>query len=400
MAAVLSRAGQLGIPVSPRRALDFGCGAGRITQALADRFDRCDGVDISTAMLRAARLHNHNPERCTYHLNTTADLRRFDTASFTFAYSTLVLQHMDPRLSRRYLGELLRLLETGGLLVFQLPTRRAATEPSTTAVRTPIAGRLVQGACRARLSIDAPALSLDANQEVAIKVSVENTSQYSWAALPDVRGRHRINLANRWLDEAGELLRRDDSRCPLPHDVAPGEQVDLMLGVNAPAFDGHYQLEFDLVQENVGWFGERESPTLRVPCYVSGGLPPRRHTVTAVAAPDVEPLFRERHPRVFAVLRATRIRDVYWSWRRGVDAIKARRDRVIVSLRTRVYEPIVPPLINWWKGRPFAPRMEMHCVPKADVLATLAANGGRVVYTEEELMPGGFQSCRYWVVKD
>jgi SAM-dependent methyltransferase len=400
VAAVLSRAERLAVSVSLRRALDFGCGAGRITQALAERFDRCDGVDISAAMLRAARFHNRHPQRCTYHLNTTADLRRFDTGSFTFAYSTLVLQHMEPRFSVRYLDELLRVLEPGGLLVFQLPSHRAATEPSAAVTRTPIAGCLPTRACRARLRVDAATLSLDANQEVAIKVSVENTSQSRWAALPNRRGGHRINLANHWLDAEGELVQRDDARCPLPHDVEPGTPVELMLGVHAPAFDGRYYLELDLVQENVGWFGQRGSPTLRVPCHVSGGLPPRPRTPKVLAAPHVDPPFRERHPRLFAVLRATGIRDLYWAWRRGVDNVKGRRDRAIVTVRTRAYDPVVPPLINWWRGRPFAPKMEMHCVPRADVLATLVASGGRVVFTEEELMPGGFQSCRYWVVKD
>src|SRR4051812_12772328 len=33
-------------------ALDFGCGAGRLTQALARRFVAAHGVDISEAMLR------------------------------------------------------------------------------------------------------------------------------------------------------------------------------------------------------------------------------------------------------------------------------------------------------------------------------------------------------------
>ena len=155
------------------------------------------------------------------------------------------------------------------------------------------------------------------------------------------------------------------------------------------------------MQENVGWFGERGSQTLRVPCRVTGGLQggPRSPTPKVVAAPEVEPLFRERHPRFFAVLQATGLRDVYWVWRRALDRVKGRRDRLIVSLKEHAYEPVIPPLINWWKGRPFAPKMEMHCVPRAEVAAILAENGGRVVDTDEELMPGGFQSCRYWVVK-
>jgi SAM-dependent methyltransferase len=400
IAAALWRAEQLGLRLSRRRALDFGCGVGRITQALADHFERCDGVDISTSMLEAARLHNRHPGRCTYHLNTAPDLRLFDAASFSFVYSTLVLQHMEPQYSQAYIRELLRVLAPGGLLVFQLPSHRAAQEPSADAARTEIVGRLPNIAFSARLAIDASALSLRASQEVTLKVTVENCSRHAWAALPDARGRYQINLANRWLDHNGELLQRDDARCPLPHDVSPGSRAELMLGINAPRFDGAYSLELDLVQENVCWFGERGSQTLRVPCRVTGGLPhvPRPSAPKVVAVANVA-RFRERHPRMFDVLRATGLRDAYWAWRRALDGVKGRRDRLIVSLKEHAFDPVVPPLVNWWKRRPFAPRMEMYCVPRAKVTAILAENGGRLVGTEEELMPGGFQSCRYWVVK-
>jgi hypothetical protein len=65
-----------------------------------------------------------------------------------------------------------------------------------------------------------------------------------------------------------------------------------------------------------------------------------------------------------------------------------------------VYEPYVPPVINWWNTLSFGPRMEMHCVPRAEILALVAEAGGRVVDVEEELMSGGYHSCRYWVKKD
>ena len=66
-----------------------------------------------------------------------------------------------------------------------------------------------------------------------------------------------------------------------------------------------------------------------------------------------------------------------------------------------VFFPVLRALlwVNWWKRQPFAPRMEMHCVPRSGVLAILAEGGGRLVDTQEELMPAGFQSCRYWVGK-
>src|SRR6187431_1600952 len=69
LAAVLQHAGALGINVSRERALDFGCGAGRMTQAMAAAFERADGVDISRSMLETARRHNRFASRCVYHLN-------------------------------------------------------------------------------------------------------------------------------------------------------------------------------------------------------------------------------------------------------------------------------------------------------------------------------------------
>ena len=170
IAAALARAEQLGVRRSRRRALDFGCGVGRITQALADHFERCDGVDISTSMLEAARLNNRHPDRCTYHLNDKPDLGLFDAATLQLrAIRRWCCSTWSRRYSERYIRELLRLLAPDGLLVFQLPSHRAARRTSADAARTEIAGRLPRRAFSARLSIDAPALSLRAAQEVALE---------------------------------------------------------------------------------------------------------------------------------------------------------------------------------------------------------------------------------------
>jgi hypothetical protein len=227
--------------------------------------------------------------------------------------------------------------------------------------------------------------------------------------LPARRGRFQIKVANHWLTEAGAMFQRDDGRCPLPHDMPPASRVDVMLGVTAPRADGVYSLELDLVQENVCWFGERGSEVLRIPCRVVGGVAamPSSPSPAPTDAAAERP-FRERHPRVFHVLRVTRLRDAYWTWRRGLDTVKAARDRLIVGvreatyvpLRDRVHRQVIAPMINWWRRGPFAARMEMHCVPRSEVLSILASGGGRVVDVEEELFTRGYLSCRYWVCKD
>ena len=112
------------IPSGP--VLDFGCGVGRLTQALAEHFEEVVGVDISVSMIEKARKYNRHGARCQFVLNPLGDLRIFPDARFSFIYSSITLQHMRPRYSKRYLEELLRVLTPGGVLVFQLPSGLAA----------------------------------------------------------------------------------------------------------------------------------------------------------------------------------------------------------------------------------------------------------------------------------
>lgn len=105
-------------------ALDFGCGAGRLTQALARHFDRVTGVDISEGMLELARRHNSHGERVSYVLNTTDDLRQFADGQFDFVYSLITLQHMAPSYARRYIAEFVRITAPGGAILFQMPAVR------------------------------------------------------------------------------------------------------------------------------------------------------------------------------------------------------------------------------------------------------------------------------------
>ncbi len=101
-------------------ALDFGCGLGRLTQALADHFDAATGVDIASSMITQARSFNKHSDRCSYFLNEQPNLEQFASEHFDFVFTTLVLQHMPQRLQLSYISEFLRLLKPGGLSVFQV----------------------------------------------------------------------------------------------------------------------------------------------------------------------------------------------------------------------------------------------------------------------------------------
>jgi ubiquinone/menaquinone biosynthesis C-methylase UbiE len=112
------------IPLNRGMALDFGCGIGRLTQALAQEFDIVYGVDIAPTMIERAKQVNRFGERCRYVLNAQDDLQVFDDNSFDFIYTYIVLQHMPPDLMLRYLQEFIRILRPKGVLIFQVPLQR------------------------------------------------------------------------------------------------------------------------------------------------------------------------------------------------------------------------------------------------------------------------------------
>ncbi len=124
IAWVMNTIRSLGVNLRGSRALDFGCGVGRLTQALANHFQEVCGVDIAPSMIRLAEKYNRHGEQCRFYVNDRADLRLFDDATFDFIYTILTLQHMEPHYAKAYLKEFVRLLVPDGVLVFQVPSER------------------------------------------------------------------------------------------------------------------------------------------------------------------------------------------------------------------------------------------------------------------------------------
>jgi SAM-dependent methyltransferase len=279
------------------RALDFGCGVGRLTQALAERFRRCDGIDIAPSMIRRAEELNRFGSRCTYHLRRAPDLGLFEDDCFDFVYTILVLQHMPPALAAGYVREFVRVLKPGGALIFQLPADRIAVDFDAAGTTSRLQEKVPPGALEARLQLTpepAPQWVLEAGDQVPLYVSVTNEGGRAWQARGDGVGRFEIKLANRWLGRDGEVAVAEDGRTLLPHDVWPGSELTLPLLVTTPSDPGSYLLEIAIVQDGCEWrdgHGRMTAVVDVVPAASAGGEP--KILMFSLARPRVLELLEE-----------------------------------------------------------------------------------------------------------
>ncbi len=107
-----------GWPAGRALALDFGCGAGRLSRALAPHFERVIGVDVSASMLDAARTLNADVSNIEFRENASPRLEGIADASVDFVYSVMTLQHIPAHLAAGYVDEFFRVLAPGGVVSF------------------------------------------------------------------------------------------------------------------------------------------------------------------------------------------------------------------------------------------------------------------------------------------
>lgn len=262
---VMGKAGELGFPVRRDAALDFGCGVGRLTQALCEWFGQCRGVDIAPSMIEQARRYNRHGDKCEYVLNPNEDLRVFADNSFDLVYSNIVLQHMQPKYSGSYIREFLRVLRPGGLVVFQIPDHFVDTPAGP--VGPPAEAPMPDGGFRAGFVDHPTSFRGVAGQKTKVQVTVENLGDCTWPSAGDSEGRYAVQLGNHWLTPEGETVDWDDGRQPIPYDIAPQVRVQIAVAVTPPA-PGKYVLEFDMVQEWASWFKHKSSSPALVPAEI------------------------------------------------------------------------------------------------------------------------------------
>jgi SAM-dependent methyltransferase len=344
IAGVMRDLERLGRPARRGRCLDFGCGVGRLTQALAEHFERSDGVDIAPSMLEEARKLNRHGARCVFHLNDTDDLGLFENGTFDFVYSNIVLQHVGPAAAKAYIREFLRVLVPTGVVMFQLPSEN---------IRQELLRRfkLPPDACRAEITARLPA-SVTRGERFTVLATVTNTSSTTWRADLPTDGAGRIRLGNHWFGAGGDVVAVDDGRTDLPRNLEPGGRVEIPLAVTAPASPGSYRLELDLVQEGLpfAWFAQKGSRPLSATVEVRDAPEAAEGTAEGTAP----------SPRPYVV--------------------DARDDRLTLVAGDS------------------APTMRMHAIPRDEVVEFLEDAGANILEVREDASAGReWRSYRYTV---
>jgi SAM-dependent methyltransferase len=112
------------LPDSPRklrRALEIGCGPGRLLRPLSQYFGQIYGVDVSDSMIAIAKEKLRDVPNAFPHAIGGSDLKLFPDRHFDFVYSYAVFQHIpSAEVVFSYLRETVRVLRPGGVARLQL----------------------------------------------------------------------------------------------------------------------------------------------------------------------------------------------------------------------------------------------------------------------------------------
>lgn len=130
-------------PRKEMRVLEIGCGAGRVTRALANLFGEVHAVDVSGEMIRQAKLALQDRPNAFVYQNTGKDLEVIPARDLDFAFSSIVFQHIPSReIIENYVREVHRLLRPGALFKFQVQgDSTLETKPDDTWLGVPFSER-------------------------------------------------------------------------------------------------------------------------------------------------------------------------------------------------------------------------------------------------------------------
>jgi ubiquinone/menaquinone biosynthesis C-methylase UbiE len=96
--------------------LEIGCGAGRMSRALASRFKRVLAYDVSEEYILIAEEKNHHLKNIIFNVNDGSSFPEINDESIDFVFSGWTMQHMPTKNTIiKNIREISRVLKNGGL---------------------------------------------------------------------------------------------------------------------------------------------------------------------------------------------------------------------------------------------------------------------------------------------
>lgn len=250
VAGLMREAAALGLPRQRRRGLDFGCGLGRLTQALAAHVDHVVGLDVAPSMIAQARTFNQHGQRVDYRVLAAPPFEGIPDRAIDLVYTGRVLQHIAPEFSRAYISELARVLAPGGYLSFDVPSRWLDAPPLPP-------GALSAGTYAAAIEVMTHEVT-GAGGRVSVDLRLTNAGTAEWPVGAP------LNVGNHWLTSDGDIVVADDERVAVPLPLGPGQSAAVRFTTSLPVRRDAHVLELDVVHEGVAWFAWFGSPTARI----------------------------------------------------------------------------------------------------------------------------------------
>jgi ubiquinone/menaquinone biosynthesis C-methylase UbiE len=120
---------------APKRAIDFGCGVGRIVIPLSEVAENVVGIDVSKSMIDEARKNCEERAIQNAKFVLSDDAMSTLTGSFDFIHSFIVFQHIPVERGEEILDSLLSHLEAGGVCAVHFPYSQPEAPPSRRAAQ-------------------------------------------------------------------------------------------------------------------------------------------------------------------------------------------------------------------------------------------------------------------------
>ncbi len=123
----------------------------------------------------------------------------------------------------------------------------------------------------ARLMLEQAPRTASLSSELTFRLRVENVGLARWPVSGDTAsGKGAVSLGAHLLRDTEDEVEWDYGRARLPRELEPGETAEIEFKVAAPNTPGKFIVEFDMVVEQVSWFEDYGSGTLRHELLVEG----------------------------------------------------------------------------------------------------------------------------------